>query len=105
MKIFLISLISLVFITACEPKAIAIQGSYTDESGLDTIEVKQIDGQEYSIGNKLSQLKLNRNENTLTGHTPLGDSVKMVFEGDSAQYHIMGISTVYRKNLKWKIWF
>lgn len=76
-----------------------IQGTWVDDSGLDIIEIKKVEGMQYTIGNNLSQLKLLREKNELNGLTALGDTVKMVFDGDTAKYYIMGIETTYIRKL------
>ncbi len=84
-------------LSACMAPDQDIQGTWIDESGLDIIAVKKLEGMEYTIGNNLSQLRLTRLKNELHGITALGDSVRMVFNGDSARYFIMGIETTYSR--------
>ena len=94
----LISLAISFLLIGCLSTPIKMEGSYTDSSGLDTIEIKRVEGLTYTIGNKLSQLSLQRDGDDLHGVTARGDTVKMFFKGDSAHYHIMGISTIYKRN-------
>lgn len=97
MKHFGPLLLALAFFS-CNDPALSIQGKYIDDFKIDQMEVRKVENNHYTVGNKVSQLHLYRFENELKGVTSLGDSVRMkFFTGDSAHYFIMGTQTTYNK--------
>ncbi len=94
----LFSCIALFSLQSCNKDLLTINGHYIDDVNIDKMEVKQIENNHYTVGNKVSQVHLTRIEDELNGVTPLGDSIKMTFfPGDSAHYFIMGTRTTYTK--------